>query len=62
MEKLTIEQIMTMPESERIALIYRLAMYSDKKFLSKDIERVITLHHSDEYLEKSLNAERPKAW
>lgn len=54
MNKLTIEQIMNMPEDERIALIFRLATYSEKKLLSKDVARVITSHHSEYYLENSL--------
>lgn len=62
MNELTIEQIINMPEEDRVALIFRLAMYSEKKFLGQDVQRIIESNHSDEYLQKSLDKTRPKAW
>ena len=49
---------MTMPESERIALIFRLAINSEKNYLGQDIQRVIESHHSPDYLETSLEKTR----
>jgi hypothetical protein len=60
---LTIEQIIEMPESERIALIYRLAMYSEDKSLASSIERHLKVTQGEDYLQKTLDANRNlKAW
>lgn len=55
----TIEQIMQMSEDDRLALIFRLAMYSENKMLASDIERIV----GSERIETALdNSPTPKAW
>lgn len=55
----TIEQIMKMSEDDRLALIFRLAMYSENKMLARDIERVVGSERIETALDKSP---MPKAW